>query len=161
MQHGIEVWRMAGSQIGTKGASTIGNLREPVLSMAFSADDKTLVVATETPEVNAWALPELKTASPLSDLHNRAVDNVVLGRRDDVTAMYSADRVGQLVSCFDQLISANCTRLGRSFGSTISGMAISEDGATLVLAGPGLFLWNLKRGDMLDTLTRLATEGRQ
>jgi hypothetical protein len=152
---------MAGSQIGPKVAGTIGNMREPVLFMAFSADDTTLVVATETPEVNAWVLPDLKTASPLSDLHYRAVDNVVLGRREDVTAMYSADRAGQLVACFGQLINANCTRLGRSFGRPINGMAISEDGASLVLAGPGLFLWNLKRSDMLQTVSRLASEGRQ
>jgi hypothetical protein len=75
--------------------------------------------------------------------------------------MYSADRAGQLVACFGQLVNANCTRLGRSFGRPIYGMAISEDGASLVLAGPGLFLWNLKRGDMLQTVSRLASEGRQ
>jgi WD40 repeat protein len=161
MQNWIEVWRMVGNQIGPKVASTIGNMREPVLSMAFSADDKTLVAATETPEMNAWVLPDLKAVSSIGDLHERAVDNFVLGRRDNVNAMYSADRAGQLVSCFGQLISANCTRLGRSFGRPISGMAISDDGASLVLAGPGLFLWNLKRSDMLQTVARLASEGRQ
>jgi WD40 repeat protein len=156
----LEIWQVARNQIADQVVAKKGTLTTQVLALAFSADGQTLVSATENLELSAWSVKDLKTRSSLGDLHERAVDNIVVGEREGVQTMFSVDREGQLVACFDQFVNANCTRLGRSFGNPIRGMAISADGTSLVVAGPGLFIWNLNRKDMLDTVTRLASEGR-
>ena len=156
----MEIWRVAGNQIGDLVVAKKGTLPTQVLTLAFSTDGQTLVSATENLELTAWLASDLKTRSSLGELHERAVDNIVVGERDGVQILFSVDREGQLVACFDQLANANCTRLGRPFGSRIDGMAVSADGTALVVAGPGLFVWNLNRKDMLGKVTRLASEGR-
>ena len=156
----MEVWQVVGNRIGDLVVAKKGTLPTQVLALAFSTDGQTLVSATENLELTAWLASDLKTRSSLGELHERAVDNIVVGQRDGVQTLFSVDREGQLVACFDQLANANCTRLGRPFGSPINGMAVSADGATLIVAGPGLFVWNLNRKDMLGTVKRLASEGR-
>ena len=156
----MQVWQVVDNRIGELVVAKKGTLPTQVLALAFSTDGQTLVSATENLELSAWLASDLITRSSLGDLHERAVDNIVIGQRDGVQTLFSVDREGQLVACFNQLANANCTRLGRPFGSPINGMAVSADGATLIVAGPGLFVWNLNRKDMLGTVTRLASEGR-
>ena len=156
----MEVWQVAENRIGDLVVAKKGTLPTQVLALAFSIDSQTLVSATENLELTAWLASDLKTRSSLGDLHDRAVDNIVVGERDTGQILFSVDREGQLVACFDQLTNANCTRLGRPFNSRIAGMAVSADGTKLVVAGPGMFVWNLNRKDMLGTVTRLASEGR-
>lgn len=141
-------------------AASRGKLDNPVLALAFSADDKLVVAATQDPGVSTWEFQIEATRNPFSDQQERAVDHIATRWRDGIHAQFSADRTGLIEACFGALIGSTCTRLGRSFGNSITGLAVNDEGTRLVVSGPGLFRWDLGRADMLATANRMAIQGR-
>jgi hypothetical protein len=157
----IEVRALSNGQIaGGAIASSRGKFDNPVLTLAFSADDKLVVAATQDPGVSTWEFQTEATRNQFSDQQDRAVDHIATRWRRGAHTQFSADRSGQVEVCFGALIGSTCTRLGRSFGTPITGMAVNDDGTRLVIAGPGLFRWDLGRAEMLATANRLANKGR-
>lgn len=157
----IEVRQLSNGRVAVDTvAASRGRLDNPVLALTFSADDKLVVAASQDPGVSTWEFQVEATRNPSSDQQERAVDHIATRWRDGIHAQFSADRTGQIEACFGALIGGTCTRLGRSFGSTITGMAVNDEGTRLVVAGPGLFRWDLGRADMLATANRMAIQGR-
>ncbi len=157
----IEVRQLSNGQVALEPvAASRGKLDNPVLALAFSADDKLVVAATQDPGVSTWEFQVEATRNSPSEQQERAVDQIATRWRDGIHARFSADRSGQVEACFGALIGSTCTRLGRSFGKPITGLAVNDEGTRLVISGSGLYRWELGRADMLATATRLANEGR-
>lgn len=182
----VEVRRLVGDKVEDASLATSkGRLATAVIALAFSADGKRVITSTENSDVSSWEFQLETTRTSFSEQHDRAVDQLAAGQRGSIQAQFSGDRTGQLVACFGQLISSNCTRLGRSFGKPITGLAVNEDGSRLVISldntqdrkrpssavneegfrsgstGPGLYRWDLGRAEMLSIASRLAIDGRQ
>ena len=161
-QNTLEVRRLAAGKLADQPiAEARGRLASPVIALAFNADGSRVIVSTENPnDVSTWEFKVETSRTSFSEQHDHAVDQIATGMREGTQAQFSADRNGQVVACFGPLDSSNCTRLGRSFGRPITGLVMNEDASRLVIAGPGLYRWELGRASMLATATRLANEGR-
>lgn len=153
----IELWDTAGARLAQR-LSSRGSIATEVVALAFGADGKRLLSSADNVELAAWTVADMKRDGGIADLHERTVTSIAVAPRHGSEATFTADRAGQLVSCFGALTSANCVRLGRPFGNGITGLALSADGNTLVVAGDGLFSWNLARADMMGMTRRLVEQ---
>ena len=157
----MEVRALNNGQIASNAlASSRGKQGNPVLALAFSADDKLVVATTQDPGVSTWEFQIDQNRNALGEQQDRAVDHVATRWRDGIHTQFSADRAGQVEACFGPLIGSTCTRLGRSFGTPITGLAVNDEGTRLIVSGPGLFRWDLGRAEMLATAHRLANKGQ-
>jgi WD40 repeat protein len=157
----IEVRALSNGQVaGSAVASSRGKFDNPVLALAFSADDKLVVASTQDPGVSTWEFQIEATRNPFNEQQERSVEQIATRWRGGTHAQFSADRTGQIEACFGALIGSTCTRLGRSFGTSITGLAVNDEGTRLVISGPGLFRWDLGRTEMLETAKRLANKGQ-
>jgi WD40 repeat protein len=186
VSNAVEVRRLVGDKVEDASVATSrGRLATAVIALSFSADGKRIIASTENSDVSSWEFQLETTRTSFSEQHDRQVDQLAAGQRGSIQTQFSGDRTGQVVACFGLLISSNCTRLGRSFGRPISGLAMSEDASRLVIAldnaqerhrlgagindqgarpitsGAGLYRWDLGRAEMLATASRLANDGRQ
>ena len=118
-------------------ASSRGKQGNPVLALAFSADDKLVVATTQDPGVSTWEFQIDQNRNALGEQQDRAVDHVATRWRDGIHTQFSADRAGQVEACFGPLIGSTCTRLGRSFGTPITGLAVNDEGTRLIVSGRG------------------------
>ena len=157
----IEVRKLSDGQIAGSGVvKSRSKLDNPVLALAFSADDMLVVPATQDAGVSFPEVQSDVNRNPFIEQPDRALDHIATRWRDGVHAKFSAYRTGQVEACFGALIGGTCTLLGRSFGSPITGLAVNDEGTRLVIAGPGLFRWDLGHAEMLETAKRLANKGQ-
>ena len=154
----IKVWKITDGKASRSNHESRELLQESILALAFSPDGRTLVSGSNDFLVREWKLPNLEKGGE-SALHKRAVTSLSYGLRKDLPMLISADREGQLVGCSEGISDEQCFRIGRPRGIPINCLVASDDLKQLVVAGDGLFAWNLSFEAMLKMAEHLT--GRQ
>lgn len=151
----IRLWDIANGKASASLRSSADPAQERVTSLAFHPDGKALVSGGEDATVWEWDVAKLAKGQE-SLLHTRAVTGMAFGSRQGLPALFSADREGQLVLCSESVSDENCVRIGGATGSPINGLAVDATLEHVVVAGDGLWVWDLRREAILKVAERLA-----
>lgn len=153
----IKTWQIAGGRVSAESRDSEDAVQEQVLAIAFAPNSETLVSGSQEATVREWRLPEMKVVGQ-SLLHRRAITALAFGLREETPVLFSADREGGLVMCSGSISDEQCGRIGTASGSAINGLATSADLNQLVVAGNGLWVWDLRREELRRTAERLSAK---
>ncbi|MGE5154381.1 MAG: WD40 repeat domain-containing protein, partial [Bdellovibrio bacteriovorus] len=149
------VWDVAGTQLLGPVAQTAESLGEHVAALTFDPTGQFLLSGAEDAVVAAWALPGLDRRSR-SEVHDRRLTAVVVAQWAGDPVFVSGDAEGQLVLCVKEVEDRQCARLGRPNQREVRNLAANADLSRLIVADEaGLWVWDLRRESMLETLGRL------
>lgn len=151
----IRLWDIANGRASASLRSSADPAQERVTSLAFRPDGKALVSGGEDATVWEWDIAKLAKGQE-SLLHTRTVTGMAFGSRQGLAAIFSADREGQLVLCSESVSDESCVRIGGATGSAINGLAVDAALEHVVVAGDGLWVWDLRREAVLKVAERLA-----
>ena len=151
----ILMWEIADARLSDSPRPSRDAVEQPVLALAFDLDDTRLVSGGEDSVAIDWALPELTRRSQAA-LHDRSLTGLAVGHIGSYSVLFSGDKEGQLVLCSRALRDERCARVGTARGKPILGLAGNPDLSRLLVLDDGLWVWDLRRQTMLDTVLRLS-----
>jgi len=150
----ILLWGVANGRLQGPIRESEGDPGESVRALAFDPGDQALVSVATDDTATDWRLPELNKGTRFAELR-RLSAALAFGSRAGAAFWVYEDAEGQLALC-PEGGDDRCVRLGRLGGKKIRGLATNADLSRLIVADDGLWVWDLRRQTMLDTVRRLS-----
>ena len=151
----IRTWVIDGGRASKFSKDSADAAQEQVVALAFNPNNRTLVSGGDDSSVWEWDVPTLAKVGE-SQRHKRAITSLVFGEREGTPVLASSDREGQLVLCSEGVSDEKCARIGSRQRSEIKDLAVDAGFEHLVVAGDGLWVWDLRHKEMQAIATRLA-----
>lgn len=151
----IRTWVIDGGRPSKFSKDSADAAQEQVVALVFNPNNRNLVSGGDDASVWEWDVPTLAKVGEHQQ-HKRAITSLVFGVREGTPMLASSDREGLLVLCSEGVSDDKCVRIGSRQRSEIKGLAVDSGFEHLVVAGDGLWVWDLRHKEMQAVATRLA-----